>query len=301
MTNILVTGAAGFLGSHLMEHLGPKHQVWGLMHDVARGACLRGDITDYARMLEIIVDREIDQIYHCAAKSVVRNCRLDPIGCFQVNVLGTVTLLEAARQSERVQGIMVMESDKSYGPGPVPYREDQALVPEGIYEASKACVSHVVRAYHKNYHQRVFSVRSANVYGPGDRNMSRLIPRTITRLMRGLAPQLTEGAGEFRREFIYIDDWRHCVVRLMAAEPWGEAINVGSGRMLMVSEMIGMICKLMDHPHVVEQWHKPKTLVEISEQRLCLEKYAHLAGPSPETPLQTSLRKTIQWYREYGD
>ncbi len=305
--NILVTGIAGFLGSALMMrlsqgraendmHYGLVHDKWGWELDWEE---LRGDLTNYPRLLEIIVDCEIDQIYHFAAKSIVRNCKSDPLGCFHTNVLGTANLLEAARQSGCVQGIMVMESDKSYGDGPVPYVEDQALQPGSVYEASKACTGHVCRAYYKNYALPVFTVRSANVYGPGDPNMSRLVPRTITRLLRGQRPQVTAGAKDFLREFIYVDDFVDYVTGLMQKQPWGEAINVGSGETATVAGVAEMICVLMKKLMVAEDWPKPDDLVEIPEQVLSLEKLRKwLPEMKPPVKLQEGLRRTIEYYRE---
>lgn len=303
--NILVTGGNGFLGRHLASHLcANNHEVYFLIHDNHKGvvgtcpACvLYGDVTNYGRMLEVIVDCEIDQIYHCAAKSVVRNCRVDPLGCLRTNVLGTATVLEAARQSERVSGIMVMESDKAYGNGPVPYEESQRLAPKAVYEASKACVSHLVEAYWHNYILPVFGIRSANVYGPGDRQLSRLIPNTITRLLAGKAPQITEGAAHFVREWIYIDDFVHYALALMARKPWGRSVNVGTGETRSVAHVVGMLCGLFDWPLNIEEWTKPETLLEITEQALCL-KQLHTWVPDHKTmPLHQGLVRTINWYR----
>jgi CDP-glucose 4,6-dehydratase len=298
--NILITGAGGFIGQRLAEYLGNDHAVYGLIHDKQpwpnKWTPLRGDITDYSRMLEIMVDREIQQVYHLAAKAIVRNCKSDPIGCFRANVMGTVNVLEAARHSDNVTGIMCAESDKTYGAGPVPYREDQALVPGSVYEASKACVSHVAAAYCRNYGLPVFTVRSANVYGPNDDNMTRLIPNTITRLLRGERPQITAGADRFIREFFYIDDFVSVATALMEAKPWGETFNVGSGETQSVGEIVALLCELTGSEVDSEEWAKPACLSEIPEQVLCLDKLNSLIPDRHPLPLRAGLARTIEWY-----
>jgi len=299
--NILVTGAGGFIGQRLAHSLGDRHTVYGLIHDKqpwpAKWIPIRGDVTDYPRMLEVIINREIQQVYHLAAKAIVRNCKSDPIGCFQTNVLGTVNMLEAARHSDTIVGIMCAESDKAYGSGAVPYREDQAMVPGSIYEASKACVSHIARAFHCNYGSPVFTVRSANVYGPGDDNMTRLIPNTITRLLRGERPQITVGAERFIREFFYIDDFVSVATSLMDAHPWGEAFNVGTGETLSVSEIVALICELTGNETEAEEWARPANLSEIPEQRLCLDKLNALIPDRNTLSLRDGLQRTVEWYR----
>ena len=301
--NILITGSCGFIGSTLAKTFAgnPNTHVFALTHDrgpVGWGAgFLRGDVTDYNRMLEIIVNCEVDYIYHLAAKSIVRNCRCDPLGCFETNIMGTANILEAARQSERVKGILLCESDKSYGTGPVPYVEGQALNPGSVYEASKACVSHLMTAYHRNYGLPVFSIRSANVYGPGDRNMTRLIPNTIDRILRGKQPQITDGAAGYVREYVYVDDVCECMTHLMDIGPWGQAVNVGSGETHTVRELVNQICTLMDVPDVAEDWERPTTLTEIDTQYLCLDKLRCLHLDYKPTSLTDGLKPTINWHK----
>jgi CDP-glucose 4,6-dehydratase len=302
--NILVTGASGFLGSHLADRLTHGNSVYGLVHDRrlmgnVDWTPVRGDVTDYARMFALIVDLEIDQVYHCAAKAIVRNCRVDPIGCFNTNVMGTVCVLEATRQSERVKGVMCMESDKAYGAGVLPYTETQTLSPGSVYEASKACVRQVIQGFYQNYGVPVFGVRSANIYGPGDRQFSRLIPNTITRLNRGEKPQIVCGAELFLREYIYVVDAVNYVIALMAKQPWGESFNIGSGESMRVGQLIGVICELMGKSSEWEVVARPATFKEIPEQVLCLDKLLAWVGNEVSvTPLRDGLKRTIQWYMD---
>lgn len=299
MSNILVTGAAGFIGRSLAVKLSENHVVFELTHDrkAKLAGCIElcGDVCDYPRMLEIIIDREIEYIYHLAAKSIVRNCRCDPLGCLETNVLGTANILEAARQSDNIKGVVASESDKAYGDAVTPYRENQMLSPSSIYEASKACVTHIMRAYHKNYGLPVFSVRSANVYGPFDNNSSRLIPNTIRRLQNDEPPQITAGAEQFTREFFYIDDFIATVTALMDKKPWGHVFNVGSGDVRCIGEIIDMICDLMGEGRVADEWAKPEGLLEIENQSLCLDKLNEWLPDRKATSLEEGLKDTIKW------
>lgn len=305
--NVLVTGVAGFIGQRLAVMLANRgHQVFGLYHDRTPFGCIRwknihGNILDYARMMEIIVDREIDQIYHLASKAIVRNCRLDPLGCVAANVEGTASILEAARQSERIQGILVAESDKSYGPSAVPYREDQSLKPAAIYEASKACVSHLMTAYALGYGLSVASVRCANVYGAGDPNRSRLVPNTILRILCGQQPQITAGAEQYRREFIHVDDACEAYIRIMGAGPWGQAINVGSGECHTVREVVDMICELMGVNAEPEEWERPATLTEIENQWLCIDRLRSIWPKFQPRTMAETLPDIINQYKAYFD
>lgn len=303
--NILVTGSAGFIGRNLCQRLvqDGRNEVFGLTHDVTDMRLMfwtvRGDILDLRRMTEIIVNREIDVIFHLAANSIVRNCAIDPVGCLMTNVIGTATVLEAARQTGRVKGILCAESDKSFGGGPVPYREEQALRPTAIYEASKASVSHVCSAYWHQYKVPCFSVRGANVFGEGDPNRSRLVPNTILRLLRGESPQITAGAEEFRREFVYVGDVCQAYLKLMKAGRWGETFNVGSGECHTVREAVQLICNAYGQPDAMpEVWDRPATLTEIQDQWLCLDKLKEIwPDYKPRTMVET-LPEIIEWYRD---
>lgn len=305
--NILVTGAGGFISSHLAKHLAEQgHRVTGTVHDkLPMLPCddvqyIDLNVCNYARVLEVVVNEEIEQIYHLAAKSIVSNANQDPVGCFTTNVIGTANILEAARQSGRVQGIAVWESDKAYGPSMQPYRETDRLCPAGIYEASKSCVSHLVTSYHATYDLPVFGIRSANVYGV-DHNSSRIIPRTITRLLDHEKPVITEGADNFLREYIYIDDETDIAIKLMDAQPWGQSVNVGSGCCATVLQVIFAICDIMDHPREYQILPRNRSFVEIPSQQLNLALLDRLISRSPPTPLHEGLVKTIQGYLDYHE
>lgn len=316
--SVLITGATGFLGGHLVESLlGRGASVVGLSHDVHRDSYIsvenlpidhmvRGDITDLRSIQRIIADYEIDYVFHLAADAIVRKCSLDPIGCFNTNIIGTATVLEACRQVGTVKGVLCMESDKSYGSFDVkdlPYQEDQALKPSNVYEVSKACAGYIAKAYDSNYNLPTFTVRGANLYGPGDMNTSRLIPGSVLRILNGEHPVLYGGVGDYIREFIYVGDAAEIICRLMEqiGDVRGMPFNLGSGSTHRVVGVIDQICQLMGTdlgPQIVE---KSSTFKEIEQQYLDLTRLHTYVKEFDYTPMPEGLHKTVEWYTKCRD
>lgn len=315
---VLVTGASGFLGGHVVERLLNRGaEVIGLVHDVHKDSYVKfqnlpinhwaqGDITDLASMNRVMADYEVEFVFHLAADPIVRKCALDPLGCFETNIMGTAVVLEAAHQVGTVKGVLCMESDKSYGSfdaRDLPYREDQALKPSNIYEVSKACAGLVAKAYDNNYDLPTFTIRGANLYGPGDMNLSRLIPGSVLRLLNGEQPVLYGGVADYIREFIYVGDAAEICCQLMEKidEVRGEPVNLGSGETFRVGDLMDQICETVGtdlRPQVVE---KSGSFKEIEKQWLDLTKLRSLVPDYDYVKMSDGLQKTVDWYRSFHE
>ena len=315
---VLVTGSTGFLGGHVVECLlGRGAEVVGLAHDTHKDSYVNfeglpvnhlvsGDITSLADMTRIVADYEIDYVFHLAADPIVRKCSLDPIGCFTTNILGTAIVLEAARTVGTVKGALCMESDKSYGSfnaDDLPYREDQALKPSNVYEVSKACAGLVAKAYDSNYNIPTYTIRGANLYGPGDMNLSRLLPGSILRLLNGESPVLYGGVGDYVREFIYVADAAEIIVQLMENidNTRGHAINLGSGETFRIADLMEQICASVDpniHPQIV---YKGDSFKEIEKQWLDLTKLHTFIPNHDYVAMPDGLVRTVAWYKKFND
>lgn len=316
--NILITGATGFLGSHIFFKLYEEGaNVICTTHDSKPFNYLTAgntkdinvlslDINNLSRIREIISDYEIDYIFHCSAKAIVKNCVNDPITCFKTNIIGTANILEASRQVGGVKGIMVMESDKSYGSfddSDLPYREDQGIKPKNIYEVSKACAGLIAESYAHNFNIPVFTIRAANLYGPGDINTSRLIPGSILRLLTGRSPILYSGVANYIREFLYVEDAARAIIMLMKNIDItkSEIINLGSGTTMKIAEVIEHITKNIDKniaPVIIE---KDASFIEIEKQYLDLSKMKKLLPKFSHTSFESGVKNTIEWYGRYKD
>jgi CDP-glucose 4,6-dehydratase len=315
--NVLVTGISGFLAPHIAEKLlnlganviGSVHdnkkidygKITGLYENITLA---QADINDLTRLEEIVANYEIDYIFHCAANSIVRQCATNPVGCFQTNIIGTMNILEAARRVGGVKGIACMESDKSYGsfdPEDLPYKEGQAIKPTNVYEVSKACSGLIAEAYSNNFNLPVFTIRAANLYGPGDFNMSRLIPGSIMRLFFSERPVLYSGVSDYIREFLYVEDAAESLIKLMEKIDITKSniFNLGSGEIYKIEDIIKFICKKIDHkiePIIVEKNNQFK---EIEQQYLDIEKVKNTLDNYKTISLDEGLDRTIEWYRNY--
>ena len=312
--NALVTGATGFVGAQvarmLVEH---GASVVCLQRDAVRVDCLdlfnlrrrvtivNGSVEDLNLMARIINEYEIEAVFHLAAQAIVGAANRSPYSTFEANIRGTYSLLEACRISPTVNRIVVASSDKAYGSNDrLPYLEDYPLLGLYPYDASKACADILARSFAHTYKSPVAVSRFANIYGPGDLNLSRIIPGTIVSALRD-QPPIIRSDGTPIREFVYVDD----VARgyLMLAEKIdqvrGEAFNFGSGERVQMLDLVKRIIRLSGknlEPRVMLQ---RKIEHEIDAQFLSAEKAGKMLGWRAETSLDEGLRQTIEWYREY--
>ena len=312
---VLVTGAAGFLGTWLTQ---------ALVDSGARVVCLvrdeepetlfflagldrcvtlvRGSVTDYFLLERVLRQYEIDTVFHLAAAAIVGRAVESPLSAFESNIRGTWHVLEAVRRTPTVRRLVVASSDKAYGAQPtLPYTEESPLQGRAPYDVSKSCADLLAQSYGYTYGLPVAITRCANLYGPGDFNWSRLIPGTIRSMFLGEAP-IIRSDGHFTRDYLYIADAVDAYLLLAerAEEPGvkGHAFNFGPGQAISVLELVRRLLALGPDPSLV-----PRVLNEakdeIRDQSLASEKARRVLGWQPRWALQDGVARTVQWYHGY--
>lgn len=304
--HVLITGASGFVGAALAECIFSSatrdEHIVSMVRDRTQHPCgtavVYGDVRDEEFCRRVLADYEIDVIYHLAAHSIVSACAEDPASALDVAVMGTTRLLHAARLSGRPVRVVVITSDKAYGHAPSPYDESTPFDARHAYEVSKACQDLVARMFFYNYGMDVRIVRAVNIYGPGDPNHTRLIPRTAQRLLRGEAPLLHAGAAEMRRQYVYINDMVNALLTVANRGQAGEAYCVGSPDAPMsVLEVMRAMAETAGVPWVAPDVRERDTRFhEIAAQSVIDYKLRGL-GWTPTVPFKDGIKLTIDSYR----
>lgn len=297
----LITGINGFIGSALAAHaITSGHDVVGLIRDINHkskpqsATIIKGDITDIELLKRIIADYEITTIFHLAAQSIVKIAHTNPVNTFASNINGTINVIEAARQVNKKCKIVIASSDKAYGVhDTLPYVETMDVRPDGPYATSKACADLIAQSYAKEYGMDINIVRCANVYGGGDMNMSRIIPNTITRILKGLKPVVYSGVLQFKREFIHVDDVCRAYLTIAERGQPGEIYNVGDEQVYTIDEILQKIYTLTDYKGDVTVVNRHFT--EIPYQYLSATKLKGL-GWRPQVDITIGLSKSIEYY-----
>lgn len=309
MSNVLITGINGFIGVNLASYLldrgymvvglgSDRHKYFAKAHHI-----VYGDIRDQHLLSKILADYEIDKVFHLAAQSIVKTCASDPYSTYQINIMGTVSLLEACRlSSKKVSSIVINTSDKAYGSASVPYTEDTPLSPKHIYETSKACQDMIGRSYFYNYDLPIKIARCSNIYGPYDHNLSRIIPRTILNIFKGNAPVLYNGVENYKREFVFVEDVCSALTLLSEKEDGlGEAYCIGGTGVYRIGDVIDRILELMNSDIKPQIVVKDKAFKEIEEQYIDARKICSI-GWNPRWQLEQGLPTTIEHYvKNIGD
>lgn len=306
MQNVLITGMNGFVGSALAERLLKQKgiRVVGLIRDknfksrrdlLDKTSIVYGDLRDIDSIRYTMSHYEIDTVFHLGAVTILRQAVVDPQTCYGVNVMGTVNILEAAR-SVGAKKIVVASSDKAYGTYKnLPYVETMPVQASAdSYSTSKACTDLIAQSYASTYDMDVSIVRAGNIYGPGDRNMSRLIPRSILRILEGIQPQLYKGVAQYKREFMYIDDVIDAYLTVQDRGLKGEAYNIGGSGFQSILDTVKLIAEITNHPDL-EPEIIDKDFIEIKEQYLDPTKIKKL-GWKCNFDIRRGLEESVKWY-----
>ena len=311
---VAVTGATGFLGSHVVSQLVDLGaEVAVLMRDdvrrspitdswAGRVAVVHGSVEDQATVERLLGDYEARTVLHLAAQSQVGVANRHPVATYEANVAGTWALLEAVRRAPRVEQVVTASSDKAYGAQPqLPYDEDMPLLAVNPYDVSKACADLIATSYHRTFDVPVCVTRCGNFFGPGDRNWERLVPGTIRSLLRGERP-LIRSDGSMVRDYLYVIDGALAYLRLveaMATDPavLGEAFNFSTETPLTVLELVDALQQAAGtdlQPSILAT-----ATHEIDSQFLSAAKARKVLGWAPTRDVADALVETVDWYRMY--
>lgn len=315
---VLVTGADGFLGANLTKRLlaakaavitlarqpAHPHSLFALERlDKKVTKRILGTVEDFDLVNKIIASQKVEIIYHLAALSLVEIGRDNPIKTFAVNIGGTWNVLEAARQNMAKQ-VIAVSTTHVYGDNPnLPYKETYYPQPSRPYETSKACADLLAQCYADSYRLSVVIPRFVNLYGPGDLNFTRIVPKVIRTVLRGENPQLWQSQAV--RDFLYIDDAVAALIRLAETNTrsfkGNSVINFGSGRPISIIDLAQKITALAGHGKqtVVLQPQPADRAKEIIEQYVSIEKARTELNWQPTTTLEQGLADTIAWYRAH--
>lgn len=341
MRRLLVTGAAGFIGSNFVRYWLNKHPddyiviVDALTYagnrsniaDLISTNCvfIQSDINDTVRMQSLLKEHKLSTIVHFAAESHVDRSIEGPDAFIEANVLGTHSLLKAARQVWQVEAMALdshrfhhVSTDEVYGsltPDDPAFTESTAYAPNSPYSASKASSDFLVRAYHHTYALAVTTSNCSNNYGPYH-FPEKLIPLIIINLLHG-KPLPVYGDGKNIRDWLYVDDHARGIEKVLDAGRPGETYNIGGVNEWTNIDIVTLICNMVDkrfgnNAALSEKYpecpaalgRQCQSLITYVEDRaghdfryaIDTEKIRRELAYQPEVSFEQGIEVTIDWY-----
>jgi UDP-glucose 4-epimerase len=301
---VLVTGGAGFIGSHLVDALinANCHEV-RVLDDLSTGrrdhlneeaVFHQGDIRD-ADLVRRVMSK-VDIVYHLACRGL-RQSSENPTESHEVNASATLQLLGEAKKAG-VKRFVHVSSSKVYGTTrSFPIDENHPCFPETIYAASKLAGESYARSYQRTFSLPVVVVRPFNNFGPRslhDGDNSEVIPQFAVRALNGLPPTIY-GDGAQTRDFIYVEDTAHWLCRIAECDgAIGRTINLGSGREVSIREVARLVCELAGKPNLVPEFastRRADVIRHLGEMRTARELFGF--------HIRTSVADGIEYLLEY--
>lgn len=297
---VLITGSGGFIGSHLLTYFKKRHaKVLGIIrakkisnHEISI------DLADKDKVFNAVNTFKPDAVFHLASEALVETGQLHPYETFHNNIVSTLNILEAGRIL-RVPRIIIASTVHVYGRAPMPYTEDEPARPSRPYETSKTSADLIAQSYADNYDLPVLIPRFVNIYGPGDANLARIIPKTMQSVVHNEQPVLWGGGA--KRDYLYIDD------ALRAYDLLGKIsdrqidrnriYNFATGKPVTAKKLMETIISLSGTSNSVKRLAEGRPH-ELERQEVNWSKAKRLLGWSPEVELVEGLSRTLQWFRQ---
>ena len=329
MKSILVTGGAGFIGSNFVRYaleMEPDCVVVNLdamtyaghpenlvdLPDSDRHIFVEGDILDQNLVEKLLRENNIDTVVHFAAESHVDRSILGPAQFIQTNIMGTFSLLEAARKVWLEEGFQTapvrfhhVSTDEVFGtlgPEDPAFNENTRYAPNSPYSASKASSDHLVRAYYHTYGLPVTISNCSNNYGPYQ-FPEKLIPLIIMNALQG-RPLPIYGDGKQIRDWLYVEDHCEAIYEILEKGETGETYNIGGNNQPTNLEIVTQICTILDEIFPDSTYTPHKDLMRFVKDRpghdrryaMDISRIQCELSWEPKENLESGLRKTVNWY-----
>jgi UDP-glucose 4-epimerase len=311
MSRWLVTGGAGFIGSHVVDALVERGAEVRVLDDLSTGReenlagvrarieLVRGDCADEAAVTRAATGCE--RVVHLAALSSVEASLADPLATDRVNARGTLLVLEAARRAG-ARRVVVAASASAYGDAEsVPNREAMRPAPRSPYAVSKLAGELYAQAYHASFGLETVALRYFNVFGPRQDPASAyaaVVPRFIEAYLDGTAP-LVHGDGKQTRDFTYVSNAVDATLAAAEAPGVGGAVlNVACGVEVSLLELLDRLAEIFGRR--IEPRLGPARAGDVRHSRADVTAAARLLGYRPRVPFEEGLRRTVAWSRARG-